>query len=156
MNKNIEDINVSDDHILLSDITVEHDITVKQLVELTGMAASTIYKYMSGACIIPSIIWRVVYKLTKDTRIPKLVTGDMPQIIVPLDATGSDKLEGETIDGLIEMRKKQIEFEELMLGLVSGDDAAKKKYAKEQDKLFTEMTTIQTQVHQAVTGGLLS
>lgn len=75
---------MSDDHILLIKVLERHDITVKQLSTWTGYAGITIYKYRDGSKTIPSIIWRVLYKQTRDPRIIELLTGDLPIIVTPL------------------------------------------------------------------------
>ncbi|MBW8017085.1 MAG: hypothetical protein FVQ82_12945 [Planctomycetes bacterium] len=154
MDFSIEDINVSDDHILLSDIVLENDITPKQLAGATGLAVSTIYKYLAGGCTIPSIVWRVVYKMTADARIVQLVTGDVPQVIVPLTNGTGIKANGDKLAGLIAMRQEQIEFESELLKVIASDNSkAEKLQAIETLKQkFPKLVTSQTQLLQAITG----
>ena len=82
--ENTENIEVSDDHLLLTDVLDDHGITVKRLAMDSGRGASTVYKYCSGEATIPSVIWRVLYRLTKDPRVIKLVTGDVGCMVVPV------------------------------------------------------------------------
>jgi len=153
MDIKIEDIDVSDDHILLSDILQGNDITVKQLATATGLAGSTLYKYLAGGCTIPSVVWRVVYKISRDARICRLFIGDVGQVIVPLEAGVKTKLKGDKLAGLIAMRQEQIGFEKQMLEALGSDDEKTKQNAIENLKRrFPDMITIQTQMLQAMTG----
>jgi len=141
---NIEDINVSDDYILLNKIIDKYDITVKKLVEMTGRATSTVYGYTEGKVNIPSIVWRAVYKLTHDVRIIELFIGDLPVMVVPL-LDGQIKLDAEGFEILVKMRQTQIEFEQLAVTAVSTGEVNEEFKTK-----FMEMTTAQTQVLQSI------
>lgn len=151
--QDVRDIEVSDDNILLGTILDEHGITVKQLAMLTGRAASTVYRYCSGEATIPSIVWRVLFKKTQDTRIIALVTGDMPLIFVPLRTNGI-KLDADALAKMLDVRQKQIKCEQYVLNILAdgkvdkSDRAMIERYKKE----FPEMIGSQSAVFQAITG----
>jgi hypothetical protein len=153
MVSNTRDIEVSDDHILLSDILTEQEISVKRLAMLTGRAAPTIYKYCSGEATIPSIIWRSLYKLTGDARITELLTGDVPVMVVPLKPL-EGKIDRVTWDHLLKIRHEAIEFERGILAILADheidcrDKAAISKLKKE----FPAMIRSLSQLFQAITG----
>jgi len=152
MQKGVE---VSDDHILLSTICDERDITAKQLSMLTGRALSTVYKYLAGELTIPSVMWRSLYKLTLDVRIMLLLAGDVPIIIVPLikQKCKNGNEDTPSLQELIEVRKKQIACESLVLKILadnridSADRIAVAKYRTE----FALMIENQSQIFQAIT-----
>lgn len=154
MDHKIENINVSDDHILLADIVEKNDITVKQLATLTGLAASSIYKYLAGICVIPTVIWRAVYKMTWDIRINQLVTGDVPQVIVPLVNVSKIKIDSDKFDSLVEMRQELIAFEsEILIIITSDDNEGERSRAIEKLKQqFPKVISSQVQLFQAITG----
>ena len=147
---------MSDDHLLLDDILDTHSIKAKELALKIGIAAVTMHKYLQGRCHIPSIVWRTVYKMTGDTRIPKLITGDVPQVIVPLNDIGDITIDADRLDSLAAMRQAQIGFESYVLDIItSGITGRQKTEAIEKLKSkFPEMIEIQTQIFQAITRSL--
>jgi len=70
----IQDYDMSDDNILLINIIEDYGIAVKQLAMASGYSRESVYKFLDGSRTIPSIIWRVVFKKTKDARIIELIT----------------------------------------------------------------------------------
>ena len=146
-----DDINVSDDQILLTEIMEEHAIPVKRLAAESGRAASTVYKYCSGEKIIPSIIWRTLYRLTNDARIPRLLTGGVPTVVVPVLA-GPLKINRPTIRLLLQQRQKALLVEQTVLnilddGIVDHHDHDKiKKYNRD----FPDLVQSLYQVHEAI------
>jgi len=142
---------MSDDNILLSDIVEEHDISVKQLATLTGYGVSTMYKFMSGSATIPSIVWRSLYKKTKDDRILKLITGDMPLIVVPMDISKTKDM--PTLKGLISSCKASLVFEEHVLDIIADGkiDALDAGTIAKLRKTFPVMIAGLSQIYQAIT-----
>ncbi len=149
--KDDRDIEVSDDHILLSNILADHEVTVKQVAMLTGRAMSTIYKYCSGESTIPSVVWRVLYKLTRDERITGLITGDVPVMMVALAKTG--KGTAADLGRMIEARQEEIDFEKRVLKILADGEVNEKDRA-DIAKLKTEfpkMITSLSRIFQAIT-----
>ena len=147
------DVEVSDDHILLSEILDEYEVTVKRLAMLTGRAASTIYKYASGDATIPSVIWRVLYKLTGDTRITELITGDVGVMVVKLLADGEIEC-AATIKRLLATRCEQIKCEKIILDILADGkiDYTDRADIQRYKKAFPAMITAQSQIYEAITG----
>lgn len=148
-----EDIQLSDDHLLLTDIMDAHDINVKQLAAMTGRAASTLYKYCSGDATIPSVVWRSLYALCGDGRILKLVTGDVPHVVVPLVSLNT-KVDAAKIGSLIAMRKSQIAFESRVLDILADGvvDDRDRVAVENLKRDFPKLITLQSQIYQAITG----
>lgn len=151
--KHKDNTEVSDDHIKLAEIMDAYGINVKRLSQKTGRACSTLYKYLAGEATIPSIVWRALFEMTKDSRIVSLITGEVPVMMVPLYA-GNLRVDKATLEHLLEVRKKQIECEQYVLKILadgrvdSSDKAAVKKYRER----FPAMISSQSQVYQAITG----
>lgn len=148
----MNEYDMSDDHILLQQVTQDHEVTAKQLAMLTGRAASTVYKYLAGGTTIPSVVWRQLYKKTQDSRITKLITGDVTVAIVPMVPVG--KMDAPTLRRLVDNRKAQIKVEECMLTILADGkiDEQDRKAIGEYEKVFDDMITSQYQIFYAVTG----
>ena len=76
------------EHILVQEILKKHGVSVSQLADKVGMADSTLYEYTGGRKKnIPLSIWRALYALTEDVRIPDLIVGEVnlppPPVEVP-------------------------------------------------------------------------
>jgi transcriptional regulator with XRE-family HTH domain len=109
---------MSDDHLLMQEIVETHQITVKELASKTGLAACTIYRYLEGAATIPTIIWRILFELTEDPRIWRLVTGDSRRILMVIHGQPKGPVTETTIRELIEVRRRQIALEETILNVL--------------------------------------
>lgn len=147
-----EIIDVSDDNILLQQVTQDHEVTAKQLAMLTGRAVSTVYKYLAGGSSIPSVVWRQLYRKTQDSRITRLVTGDVAVAIVPMIPVG--KIDAPTLRRLVDNRKAQIKCEECVLTILADGriDEQDARAVGEYKKTFDDMITSQHQIFYAVTG----
>jgi hypothetical protein len=116
------------DALILRQIKDDHGITTKQLADWCGYADPTMYRFCSGDTRIPSAVWRILYAKTQDPRIPKIVTGDEPVMLIRLD--GDDyHADAATIQKLLETRRAEIEFEQQLLliledGVVNAKDRA--------------------------------
>ena len=132
---------MSDDHILLADIIESADINAKQLSGMTGRGKSTIYKYLSGECTIPSIVWRVLWEKTQDLRIVWLVTGDKRMIVIPVCSGGKADL-----GALHEVHRLQTEAEAMAMKVMdilekqnmSGSATVKNDCKKRYNKMLVE------------------
>ena len=152
---NSEDINVSDDHLLMQEVMERHGIEAKEMAIWTGIARSTIYKYMIGAATIPSVIWRVLFERTLDPAVAKLITGGLPFILVPLFKKPQPACDAATLCSIVKVRKTQLACESLVLDII-GDgkiDDADARLIEEYKKIFPESVMQQAAVFQAVTHG---
>lgn len=116
------------EHILVQEILKKHGVSVSQLADKVGMADSTLYEYTGGRKKnIPLSIWRALYALTEDVRIPDLIVGEVESFIVPMPKSGIDDCPQGTLKQLIEKRRKDLECEMAILdiladGRIDGDD----------------------------------
>ena len=126
-----KDIQVSDDYLTLSAILDEYDLTVKWLSRAVGLSESQVYRYRSGDATIPSVVWRVLYKKTRDLRIVQLVTGDVPVTVVDLvkNQTVFDRIDAPSLKQLVRARREQIAVEENLLEILA-DGAVDRRDAK--------------------------
>jgi hypothetical protein len=149
-----KEIEVSDDHILLSEIMEKHGYSVKQLASWSGRASQTIYKYMAGEATIPSVIWRALYERSLDPKIIRLITGTLPVIVVPM-VPGVHKTDASKMACLIKARKIQLQCEEIALDIIA--DGVKDQHDRDQVEkykdVFPESVIAGYQLFQAVTGG---
>ena len=148
---NCREQDMSDDYIILGQVMDDHQVTPKRLAGLTGRAAVTVYKYLSGEATIPSVVWGVLFNLTKDQRIVSLFVGEVNVSIVPFKLIESQGV--DALKHLLEVRKKQIGCEKLILdilgdGKVDRSDALLIQQYKQQ---MPEMIAGQWQIHQAIT-----
>jgi predicted DNA-binding transcriptional regulator AlpA len=151
-----EDLNVSDDHIVLQEVIARHGLTAKQLAAWTGLAQSTIYRYLSGQVTIPSIIWRAIYERTLDYSILRLITGCLPHAVVPLFVAGKPIATDKSLSTMARCRKIQIECELLAMDLLAMDLLAEGKtdaavMARYRDT-FGKSIVLQSQIYQSITG----
>ena len=145
------DTDMSDDNILLISVLERHEITVKQLSMWTGYAEATIYKYRDGTLTIPSIIWRVLYKQTRDPRIMELITGDLPVIVTPLSEGKADP--AATLETLIEARQQQLDWERNILRILADgriDTLDRRQVAQIRERFPIMMSTL-VQLQQTIT-----
>lgn len=153
MTGNVEDINMSDDHLLLQEVMERHQVTIKQLALWTGLAASTLYKYQAGDATIPTVIWRCLFERTLDPAIAKLITGVLPFIMVPLFNRGLPKINEATIETMIKTRKCQLECEKLVLAIISDKriDESDQMAIRRYKEVFGESIMLQAAMYQAIT-----
>jgi transcriptional regulator with XRE-family HTH domain len=112
---------MEEEHILVQEILKRHKVSVSQLAEKIGMADSTLYEYTGGRKKnVPVCIWRALYALTQDVRIPELIVGEVESFIVPVPKQGVDDTTEGTLKRLIEKRKKDLECEIAILDIL-GD-----------------------------------
>jgi len=147
----IKDIDVSDDHIFLQQLTERHNINAKQLAGWTGRAASTVYKYMAGNLPIPTIVWRTIFERTLDASIIKLVTGELPCIFAPIGNVTAAP-DAATIKNLLSMRDKQLSVEKYILHILSDGvvDQSDESAIANYKLAFPDMIAAQTQIYQAI------
>ncbi len=151
MDRSIEDIDVSDDHLLLQGVLEEHGVTVKQLALLTGLAASTLYRFGSGGATIPSIVWRALFAETRDQRIIKLLTGEVPCVVAPVEFEQL-RLDRPTIEHLLQIRQQQLDCERDILNILADGRIDKKDRAavEQYKKDFPAMIASLYQTHEAI------
>ena len=92
---------MEEEHILLQEILKRHTVSVSQLADKAGMADSTLYEYTGGRKkSTPLSVWRALYALTQDVRIPELIIGDVECFVVPWHEhlTGGDFGPAEAVD----------------------------------------------------------
>jgi hypothetical protein len=145
------DYEMSDDHLLLTDILDEYDITVRQLALSIGRAAPTVYRYCSGESTIPSVVWRVLYEQTGDIRILKLITGSTNCVVVPLP-DNPIRLDKPTIEHLHAERQNQLTCEKCVLdimadGFVNNRD---RPTIEKYNLAFPRMIQSLYQTHQSI------
>ncbi len=146
-----EDRDMNDDHILLQSLLARHDIPIKQLAMWTGYATPTVYKYQDGAKTIPSIIWRVLYKRTRDPRIMELMTGDLPVIVTAL--TEGKAGTAATLETLIEARSQQLDWERGILRILADGriDRLDRRQVAQIRQRFPKMLSTLVQLQQTIT-----
>lgn len=151
MNQDKDNIDVSDDNQFLQMLMEKHNITPKQLASWSGRKLTTIYKYLSGECTIPSIVWRSVFERTFDIAVFNIIRGDTPIIVV--SPTNEDLSIGtNALAALVSMREKQLKLEEYILqlmadGNINGNDT---EAIANFNLAFPDMINSQARLHQAV------
>lgn len=111
---------MEDEHILVQDILKRHNISVSQLAEKAGMADSTLYEYTGGRRKnMPVSVWRALYALTEDVRVPELIIGEVESFIVPMPKKGIDDCPHGTLKKLIQKRRKDLECEIAILDILA-------------------------------------
>lgn len=75
---------IQEPHIVLLTVMDDNEVTVGQLARRSGCGESTIYKYRSGELPVPVFIWQCLYELTRDHKIPAIITGDVPVMTIDL------------------------------------------------------------------------
>lgn len=146
----IEDSNVSDDNLLLSQILEDGGITVKQLCLYTGRSSACVYRYLSGEATIPSLVWRVLYDKTEDARILTLVAGDRKVLAVTPKDAGGLKM---SLESLVAMRKQQVSVEAELLEILTDGNHADHHQAVERFKMaFPRMVGIQARLYGMIVG----
>ncbi len=119
-----EDFVMNDDYILLQQVTEDHGVTARTLGYMTGLATSSVYKYLGGTATIPSVIWRALYERTRDQRILQLLTGELPIVVVDLADEPSDT--PAVLADLIEQCKFGCEIEQHILKILADGEINKK------------------------------
>jgi len=146
-----DNIEVSDDNIFLQLLMEKHKIEPKQLAGWTGRKLTTIYKYLSGECTIPSVVWRSIFDHTRDVVVFNVIRGDIPCII---STTSNDDFSFGTdaLKQLINMRKSQLKVEEYIVNILEDGRIDKSDLtAIANFKLaFPDMIDAQVRMHQAI------
>jgi len=146
-----KDNDVSDDNIFLQLLLEKHNISARQLKGWTGIAESTIYKYLSGERTIPSIIWRSIFAHTHDIAVFNLIAGDVPCIIATISKQPF-VLNSDALRQLLMMRQKQLYLEQLILDILEDGrvDSSDTKAVANYRLAFPDMVTAQAQIYQAI------
>ena len=149
-----ETIDMSDDYMLMRDI-LDHSqtVNVKRLALETGLGESTLYRYGSGGATIPSIVWRVLWRLTGDERILALITGGTPTMVVRLLASDIT-LDKATVGHLLETRQRQIDCERSVLEIIADGkiDKNDRETIERYERDFPAMIESLYQTFAAITG----
>ncbi len=141
------------EHILVQEILKKHDVSVSQLADKVGMADSTLYEYTGGRKKnIPLPIWRALYALTEEVRIPELIVGEVESFIVPMPKSGIDDCPQGTLKQLIEKRRKDLECEMAILdiladGRIDRDDA---KAIEQYRDVHPEAVKLDAQIYHTI------
>jgi hypothetical protein len=111
---------LTDEHLFVQDVLRDRDITVTQLAQRAGLADSTVYEYTGGRRNnIPMVVWRALYELTEDVRIPNLVMGEGKGFMVPIPHPNSIDTDESALKQLIEKRKVDLECEMAILDILA-------------------------------------
>ena len=141
------------EHILVQEILKKHGVSVSQLADKVGMADSTLYEYTGGRKKnIPLPIWRALYALTEDVRIPDLIVGEVESFIVPMPKSGIDDCPQGTLKQLIQKRRKDLECEMAILdiladGRIDRDDA---KAIEQYRDVHPEAVKLDAQIYHTI------
>ena len=141
------------EHILVQEILKKHDVSVSQLADKARMADSTLYEYTGGRKKnIPLSIWRALYALTEDVRIPDLIVGEVESFIVPMPKSGIDDCPQGTLKQLIQKRRKDLECEMAILdiladGRIDRDDA---KAIEQYRDVHPEAVKLDAQIYHTI------
>ncbi len=141
------------EHILVQEILKKHGVSVSQLADMAQMADSTLYEYTGGRKKnIPLPIWRALYALTEDVRIPDLIVGEVESFIVPMPKGGIDDCPQGTLKQLIQKRRKDLECEMAILdiladGRIDRDDA---KAIEQYRDVHPEAVKLDAQIYHTI------
>lgn len=114
----LRDSDVSDLHILFRQIADDHRITVKQIAYKSGRAESTIYKYFTQEIpTIPVFIWKCLFELTLDNRIPALISGET-MLIIPVNSVAKALQQDDVFKVFAKIRQKQLKLEEMAMTII--------------------------------------
>ena len=142
---------IGNEYMVLDQVMFDHQITIKQLEAWTGYDDKHLYQCRCGGRLISPHVWRVLYAKTQDPRIPKIITGDLPVMIVHLNDK-SIRLDAATLKDLLQVRREQLQFEsEILSALEDGRIDAKDRAAiTKLGELFPAMIQSISQVYAAV------
>jgi len=144
---------MEEEHILVQEILKRHNVSVSHLADKVGMADSTLYEYTGGRKkIIPVGVWRALYALTQDVRIPELIIGDVESFVVPMPKRGADDVTEDTLKRLIAKRKKDIECEIAILDILADGrvDEADWKAIEEYRDAHPEAVMLDAQIYHTI------
>jgi len=112
---------MEDLHLFVQELLREHNLSVAQLAQKADLAASSTYEYTGGRH--PNTTWitllRGLFALTEDIRIPELLTGEVPCMMIPIPKTIRDHCDLSTLKDLYEMQRKQLQRTEAMLAILA-------------------------------------
>lgn len=137
-----EELQLSDDHIILKKVLDKHQIAVDWVALTIGRSSSQVYRYLAGEATIPSIIWRRLYERTRDEQIMRLFAGDVPVVVVDIEIKEDiyDQIDGPTLKQNIRLRREQLAVEENILEILADgkinkkDAAAIERFKQNHDK----------------------
>jgi hypothetical protein len=146
-----DNIDVSDDNIFLQLLMEKHKIEAKQLAGWSGRKQTTIYKYLSGECTIPSIIWRTIFDHTLDVVVFNIIKGDIPCIMSTV-SNEDFSVDSETLKQVLRMRKSQLKVEDLIVQILEDGRIDKSDFQviANFELAFPEMINNQIKIHQAI------
>jgi len=150
--RQIEDIEMSDDYLVLREVLDDHDIPAKALAAAIGRQRSQTYRYLAGESTIPSVVWRWIFERTRDPRIVHLITGEVPVEVVPVPEPAAQ--DAATIQRLIKMRREQIEFEQAVLSILEDGqiDAGDGRLIADLRRRYPAMMQSISGIYRAVLG----
>jgi len=144
---------MEEEHILVQSILKRHKLSVSQLADKVGMADSTLYEYTGGRRKnVPVGIWRALYALTQDVRIPELIVGEVESFIVPMPKDGLEDSTECTLKRLIEKRKKDLECEIAILDILADGriDEDDWKAIEQYRDAHPEAVKLDAQIYQTI------
>jgi len=147
----MDNLDMSEDYILMQQIIAEYDLTIPKIALESGYGDSTVYRFSCGGATIPSIIWRTLYRLTKDQRIIRLVIGDLAIAVVELPTTKL-ALDAPTLKKQIDDQKQFLQCQEHILEIIADGkvDHNDRHQVELYNKTFPEMIRSQYQTSLAI------
>jgi len=146
---------MEEEHILAQEILKRHNVSVSQLADKVGMADSTLYEYTGGRKkSIPICVWRALYSLTQDVRIPELIIGEVESFIVPMPRRGVEDGTECTLKRLIEKRRKDLECEIAILDILADGriDEDDWKAIEQYRDAHPEAVMLDAQIYHTING----
>ncbi|HPD45306.1 MAG TPA: hypothetical protein P5279_00620 [Anaerohalosphaeraceae bacterium] len=144
---------MEEEHILLQEILKRHNVSVSQLADKVGMADSTLYEYTGGRKkSIPCSVWRALYALTLDVRIPELIIGEVESFVVPMPKRAVDEVPEDTLKRLIAKRRKDLECEMAILDILADGNIDEKdwKAIEQYRDAHPEAVMLDAQIYQTI------
>lgn len=141
---------LTEEHLFVQDLLRDRDITVTQLAQRAGLADSTVYEYTGGRRKnIPLVVWRALYELTEDVRIPNLIMGEGKGFMVPIPHPDLIDPSEMTLKQLIEKRKTDLECEMAILDIVADGkiDKADRMAIERYRDSYPEAMKLEAQIY---------
>jgi hypothetical protein len=144
---------IGNEYMVLDQVMFDHQITIKQLESWTGYDDKHLYQCRCGGRLISPLVWRVLYAKTQDARIPQIITGDEPVMLVQLDGQPW-RPDAATLKKLLAARREEIEFESQVLAVLEDGkiDAMDRAAVVEINNQFPKMIQTLSQIYAAVVG----
>ena len=144
---------MEEEHILVQEILKKHNVSVSQLAEKANMADSTLYEYTGGRRKnMPLSVWRGLYELTEDVRIPELIIGEVESFVVPMPKRGVEDCPQGTLLKLIQKRRKDLECEIAILDILADGkiDSADWKAIEQYRDVHPEALKLDAQIYHTI------